>query len=586
MKNIGTALQISDNHSIMYKASMANLNFSINLAVNGVARVLHVTSEGRQSAYPRLAMGYRRSPLALLVLLTCASCSSGESIEFSGSSSSTDNLATVSTGAAVPIGETAQPGSSTEVDSIDLGAALPTDNESTEGLSPVSGGGATIDPSTGLLSATFSQIADGGLSNACYLDNDHYAAEFLYQNPDVCFWDLDAANQTVTEVAVPTPPSDAVQLPAPSGGDDTSALESIINAQAGRSYVGQGVYNVRELDINVSADIFDMPMEPASGSGRMVVVNAADVRIFNSPIDAKDSSSIYIGYNVSNGAHRFTLVNSGFSNIHHTGNSNAAGVFLRGVDDFHLACNSFENIINETSSDVTARANSFWMNGGNSETTSGGYIVNNYSYNHQSNGSLNDAEFFTEQNYSSTDFDKPVKIFANRLLEAGKRFTKHQEDNALVLSNFQEWRDKIGTLGSRSLLANVEVQTSDNIIARNNRVKIAAESRFDYVFITQVRHGTEVQDNIHYDCNDIEIADQLPTSSNNVPQIITARIITRPEDSTGFEATNSSASFNNIHGDGSVRFFYSFGDGYDDQGGSFDTQGNVFDIDFVNAIYK
>ncbi|MFK7857915.1 MAG: hypothetical protein AB8B64_03815 [Granulosicoccus sp.] len=441
--------------------------------------------------------------------------------------------------------------------------------------------------SGGGLTMTFAQIEAAGLSNACYMDDDHYVAEFMYQNPDVCFWDLDSDNQTVSAVATPTPPSNAIQLPAPSGGNDTSMLESVINSNQGKSLVGQGTYKVSGLDINVSVDIFNMPMEPVSGAGDIVRINASDVRIFSSPIDAKGSSTVTTGFEVSNGSHRFTLVDSGFSNIYHRNHENAAGVYIRGADDFYVACNTFENIVNDTSrSDKTARANAIWMNGGHNQTTSGGYIVSNYAREHQSNGKLKDSEFFTQQSYTSTSIQHPVKIYANRTLDAGKRFTKHQEDNAKVLSNFHEWAVKSGPLGNRALLSHVEVQFSDNVEARNNRVKIGAGSRYDYVFITQVQYGTDIQDNIHYDCNDIEITDQLDPNSNNIPQIITARMSTKPRDSTGFEATNSSANNNFVHGDGSVRYFFSFDHGYDDRGGRFEATGNVFEIDFLNAIYR
>ena len=469
----------------------------------------------------------------------------------------------------------------TTVSVTDTGA----ENTEEPAFSPVTAGGQS--PVAGA-TMTFADIAAGGLSNACYLDDDHYVAEFMYQNPDVCFWELDSANQTVTAVATPEPPSDAVQLPAPSGGDDTGMLESFINARAGESLVGQGTYKIAGLDINVPVDIFNMPMEPASGAGEMVIINSPDVRIFSSPIDGKNSKTAYSGFHVTDGSHRFTLVDSGFSNIYHTNNQSASGVWLRGVDDFHIACNRFENIINDTNDKkFTARANAIWMNGrADSQSTSGGHIVNNYAYNAQSNGKLLDSEFFTLQGYSNTSVDNPVKIFGNRALDAGKRFTKHQEDNAKVLSNDHEWSETAGPLGNRILLAHVSVQFSDNVIARNNRVTVGANSRFDYILITQVNYGTKVQDNIHYDCNDIEIQDQLPESSNNVPTIITARMKTKPRESTGFEATNSSANFNRVHGEGSVRFFFNFDHGYDSRGGRFETIGNITEIDLLNREYR
>jgi len=433
----------------------------------------------------------------------------------------------------------------------------------------------------------FSAIKNDGLANACYLDDDHYVAEYLYQNPDVCFWSVDSASKRVTPQDTPTPPADAVRLPAPSGGDDTAILQKVINANANGSVVGDGVYKIKNLSINVPIDIFNMSMIPASGARKIVVINSTDVRIFNSPIDGRNSKSATIGYDVSTGSHRFTLVDSGYSNVKHKNQESIAGVMIRGVNDFHIACNTFENLINDTSdSSKTARANSIWMNGRGKESTSGGLIVNNVAKNHQSNGSRKDAEFFTIQNYRKTDPINPVRIFANRTTNAGKRFTKHQSDNAIVLSNEHNWPVKQGPLGGRLLLSHVEIQFSDNVIARNNRVKIGAGSRFDYVFNTAVNYGVKVQNNIHYDCNDIEITDVLDPNSGNVPHIIAARMTTRPKGSRGYEATNSSANYNYIHGEGSVRYHYWFGEGYVDDGGKFETIGNVFEIPYLNAEYK
>ena len=437
---------------------------------------------------------------------------------------------------------------------------------------------------SGGASATFAEITAGGLDNACYYDEEHYAAEFLYQNPDACFWDV--RDNEVVEVAVPTPPSDAVPLPRPSGGDDTRMLESVINANRGGAVVGRGTYRVDDLDINVPIDIFDMPMHPTAGAGTVVSVNSSDVRIFNSPIDARNSSVTHTGFLVNDGSHRFTLVRSGFSNIHHRRNANASGVFIRGASDFHLACNTFENLINDTKEKTTARANAIWMNGANKKSTSGGVIVNNVARNFQSNGKLKDAEFWTIQNYTHTDPAKPIRIYANRGLDAGKRLTKHQEDNALVLSNYYEWNEKQGPLGTRLLLSHVEIQFSDNVAARNNRTKVAAEGRFDYIFFTSKAHGEGPQDNVHYDCNDVELTVPLSPTTGAIPKVIVGRAKIASKTSTGLEATNSSARSNRIHGDGTVRYHYYFGHGWRDDGGRFDTSDNVFEVPALNSKYQ
>ncbi|MFK7857903.1 MAG: hypothetical protein AB8B64_03755 [Granulosicoccus sp.] len=434
---------------------------------------------------------------------------------------------------------------------------------------------------------SFADIEKNGLDNACYVDTDHYVAEFLYQNPGTCYWSIDIVNSTISAEAVPTAPSDAIKLPAPSGGDDTSNLEKVINQNAGQSFVGQGTYRVNDLEIWVPARIFNMPMKPWRNASQIVSVRSPDVRIYGSPIDAEDSSNTHIGFHVRDGADRFHLINSGFSNVRHQNNKSAAGVLIRGARDFHIACNRFENIINRASNkSATARANAIWMNGNKKSNASGGHIVNNLIQNLQSTGKLRDAEFFTIQSYQNSQSEKPVKLFANTGLDAGKRFVKLQTGNVKVLSNYYEWKNKQGPLGDRALLAHVEVHWVDDLIARNNRFKASASSRFDYVFITQVLTGRRIQDNIRYDCNDIEIVDKLDPNSRISPKIITARVRQLPANSTGSEATNSSANNNHIRGSGTVRYHYSFGAGYAKDGGRFETKGNVFSVPYLNAQYQ
>lgn len=87
-------------------------------------------------------------------------------------------------------------------------------------------------------SMTFNQIESAGLSNACYPDTDHYVAEFLYQNPDAYFWEVEGSK--VTKVNTPQAPANAIKLPKPSGGDDTSALECVINGNPWKSFVVTG----------------------------------------------------------------------------------------------------------------------------------------------------------------------------------------------------------------------------------------------------------------------------------------------------------------------------------------------------------
>jgi len=439
----------------------------------------------------------------------------------------------------------------------------------------------------------YESIKANGLGNGTYPTDDYYLAEFLYQNPDVCFWEQDSENKTITSLKTPVPPENSVYMPSPSGGDDTAMLESFIKKNAGKSLVGQGTYKVATLDINHAVDIFNMAMVPASGAKQMVRVNVADVRIFNSPIDGQNMPSLAIGFNVEDGAHRFVLVNSGVKNIYHKRDANAAAVFIRGANDFYIVCNRFDDILNTTNDKTkTARANSFWLSGRKVHNLSGGLIANNDASNHQSNGKLKDAEFFTIQGYNSISEKNPLRIFANRTVNAGKRFTKNQEGSTVILSNYVEWNTKTGPLGRRTLIAPFVIHLSDNITIRNNRVSISAEGSFEAVLITDASSGAHtahlggnIQNNIHFDNNDIELKDNRDPSARGGPALVIARASNRPENDVGYEAKNSSASNNNVYGTGSLRTYFTFGSGYADNGGRFDHSGNVFSVPFYGKEY-
>jgi len=435
--------------------------------------------------------------------------------------------------------------------------------------------------------SSFEVIESAGLENACYPDADHYAAEFLYQHPDVCFWEIDRAGERVLARGVPAPPADAVLLPLPSSGDDTAVIAELVAANAGGALVGRGVYTVGELHITVPIDIFQMPMVAAPGADSAVVIESPDVRLFDSPVDGAGSASVRTGYRVETGSDRFTLVGGGFGDVLHRQSRNVAGVSVRGADDIHLACNTFHDILNDTDDpESTSRANAILLNGGGRDSIAGGVIANNRARELQSNGQRQDAEFLTIQSYTSTDSDKPLRVFANRTIDAGKRFTKHQEDDALVLSNEFEWTVKAGPLGDRKLLSHVEIQFSDDIVARNNRVRIGAESRFDYVFNTDVGAGEERQRNVRYDCNDIEIRDRLDLESGNRPHVFVARASRRPRGSTDFAAKDSGASGNRVRGEGSVSYHYWFGEGYPDDGGRFEHDDNVVTVPALEGRFK
>jgi len=93
----------------------------------------------------------------------------------------------------------------------------------------------------------FSEIKSKGLSIGHYPDDDHYVAEFLYQNSRVTYWEVDSANKRIRSIAPPEPSNTAITLPKPNGNDDTEDVEKLINSNPGKEFVGQsGNYKIAE----------------------------------------------------------------------------------------------------------------------------------------------------------------------------------------------------------------------------------------------------------------------------------------------------------------------------------------------------
>lgn len=433
---------------------------------------------------------------------------------------------------------------------------------------------------------TFAQIRAAGTQKGVYNNDMDYVMEFMYQNPNARYWSV--SGDTVSVVPTPTAPADAIELPAPSGGDDTSAIESFINSRSGGTFVGSGgVYIFNQLNLNVPCTIFKMPSVPNIGAGIVVNIRSSNVDIFESPISCLNMASAYIGWYFHHGVNNCDLIDSGCSDIYHRNDQNAAGVYIRGCSDLRIAGGRFVNIVNTTNNQKTARANAFWMNGGGNaagKTTKNVLIYNNIGENYQSDGHSGgnqDAEFFTIQSYASTNVAEPTRIFGNRTLNAGKRLVKFQASNCVCNSNYCDLPDKFnGPLAPliRKLFAVSGTQFSDNTFTNNNRIRMGAESRFDFIclFSNQVGSATP-QDNLHFDGNEIEFLDSLPASANNVPVVFGARNTLVARSSTGSEPTNSSANNNVITGPaGAVKWIWNFDHGIAKTGGSFEHVGNEY----------
>ncbi len=438
---------------------------------------------------------------------------------------------------------------------------------------------------------TFAQIeADTDLPKFCSMDGDDaYVAEYLYQHPGVCYWNvvsLPTGEKCVVPVDVPTPPSTAIQLPAPSGGNDTQALEAVLNGNGtNKTFVGAGSYKVNQLDLDRSGTvIYNMNVTPASGAGELIHINANDIRLIDCPQDFQNQGSAYLGIRAQN-ADRFHLIRSGLTNMYHNGGNSGGGVIIKGCADFHIAGGTYRKIWNPVNGTNVCRANAFWITGwksnGANEVTDGGYIVNNIGEDFQSTGlpanGNKDAEFITVQSHSA--HLKQIKVFANRCVDAGKRLLKSQQDGGVtVLSNSYEWRTNSTVLGNRTRLAMIDVHlATGDVTARNNRLAINGNLNWSYVMSLQPynKSGT----NVHFDCNLIEINN--PWNGQGYDQVVMAgRSLF--SGSTGSdnsqESINCSMNDNTIFGTGGVNYNYWFGSGFDLNSGLLQPSGNTFNL--------
>ena len=421
-------------------------------------------------------------------------------------------------------------------------------------------------------------------------DQDHYEAEFLYRNPNSCYWQtitLPDGQQCVVDVPVPSIPAGAIALPTGNGGNNTAAVESVINAAPNRTYVGSGTYGLDDLQINQPGTvIYNMPSVPTGSTGRFISINADDVRLIDCPQDAQNQGSVFLGIRIV-GAHRPHLIRSGLSNMLHNAGQNGGGVFIRDCHDFHFACNTYKNLLNPINGTNTCRANAFWMNGFGGHITDGGYIVNNVAENLHSTGNPpngdDDAEFLTVQSHAG--HAKQIKVFANRCVDAGKRLIKSQQDGGITaLSNFYHWDTNTTALGNRTRLSVVDVllNTSD-VIARNNRIKIDGNRNWGYAFSIFSTNGSSAT-NIHFDHNCIEINNPWNGAAFDQRIFSCWDANGAPGTSSGSEPSNSTIQNNIVYGAGAVNWNYWMGNGYDLNSGSQITSGNIINLPAPSPI--
>jgi|GEM_PF-2916928 len=456
-----------------------------------------------------------------------------------------------------------------------------------DNLNQISAGICTINydlgssPPTHAQGKTFAQIAAGAHSNFCVADDESYIAEYLYQHPTVCFWEVQTLNGVKCVVPLPDPvlPANATVLPAPTGGDDTNMLNTALNS--GGSFNGLNrTYRISRL-VHTAANmqLFNITLKPVAGATQLIHVQAPGVLHYNVNIDGENQASVYQCIRILDSADDYTGVKGSAINTWHKKGAPGAdnlsgGVYRIGLaENFHIAGNSWKDHRNdvEQKHDVSlptvASCRGVWMVSNKTAPVPNGVIANNYCENLQSNGNREDAEFFVVQGYAgSAPPLGTVKVYANRCEDAGKRLTKCQDGGVAVYSNSYWWKTLQGDLTSenerqmRTVLA-VHLGVS-NVHFENNRILIS-QPRFAHVCVWNDSVNGPHSDNLTFNCNEVIFAVPHNNGNSGGGEMFFFDNIT-PSSTTGSEPTNSSISNNRFMATngGNIKHYYWLRYGY------------------------
>ena len=436
---------------------------------------------------------------------------------------------------------------------------------------------------------TFEQIRDAGSGFSCYPTGIDYVpahvTEFLKLNPNVSHWEVN----DLEVCALPDPePSDGVfNLGLPSGGDDTATIQAAINNNAQVQGVAGAIYKINStIAVFNATEIYDLATEVTGGQATQFSVTTANVKFYRSPINGNNASNFKVGWLVGPVATDFTLSRSGVRNIL-TPTGNAAGVWIRGGNNYHITCNDFRDLMLNAPATSTGNSSVLAVLNSGSGSLPGGYIANNYAENIHARlrnaGTTTDPEFYKQQGYSGTQ-SRP-NIIANTVINGGKRLAKFQISDGFVAGNFYHWKDRQGPLGTRVMTTVIAVQAgSDRVNVINNHIVIEAEARYDGLFTMQpVSSGNVTNSDVHFDCNDIELIDTPP--ANFYAQGIYAKEV---NGNTNNVLVNSSAKDNIIRGPGGTNHIFRIDSPY---GGplapaGFDISGNMVTTPVLISDYR
>ena len=404
--------------------------------------------------------------------------------------------------------------------------------------------------------------------------SDEYLAEFLKQNEEVCFWEVDEEAKTI--VALPEPECAATVEVSPSGSDDSQMIvDSAKDIGPGGCVDGGGAtFKVDSMKIMTSDVVFkNIKMVPAKQKGGYLVAeHGTDITWIDSPIDFL-GRNFQFGHVVEDGAHRTTIVRSGTYNAWQEGQGTLAGIRVRAADDFNATCNTFKDLI---SVDYPVRG--VWY--ADKDSVGGGIIANNTFENLQATNKAEDSDAICFQGIENRQFTSPMKVLSNVGIDMGKRFIKLQAGNTLIHGNDMSWRTAKGPLGSRRYSVMYSVQGVSNNLITNNiaRIEESGYKSFQgYLFnVWNQVFGDNVA-NVHIDHNRIVRDTDISTAGADIAFWF-----------RGSQLKSKDISFSNnlIEGKGTFNFIYWFANGESDKGETIAHEDNIVTVGYSGLHRK
>lgn len=344
----------------------------------------------------------------------------------------------------------------------------------------------------------FSQIEANQLRQEHHLDTeDDYLAEFLRQNPDQCAWEIDSGQRCIYKRDFPSLNGPVVNITS------TAQLQSLLNggASAGTTLLGNGGTFTIPLGFNVSSSdihVKDMTIRAPSAGGTHITANGNRVTFDNVTLDMQ-SRHMQIPLRVN--GDDFNFIRSEVKSIIGTGTGTIDGISVKG-NRVNIICSRFTDIWSATAVVRAVR----WQG----VTIQGGICANNEINNMQSTNVNttnpafvgDDADGFVMQ---QVNFTTPLRVFANRGINMGKRLIKTQTVNVRMIGNFGHWRDQNGPLGQRRKRAIISDLFGYQNVVKNNHGISDYRTTTGEAYCVEIGHNRPQSGDSVWSCNVYEI---------------------------------------------------------------------------------